>query len=105
MTQPELNWSVRLFTIILLPGLLGGCMLMHSRGHGEHAGLPKTAVCPVCRTSLKVSKRTPRATSGGRLYFFASEEHLREFIKEPSRFPSSAAQAPSQGHDHGGGQP
>ncbi|MBI4375090.1 MAG: YHS domain-containing protein [Elusimicrobia bacterium] len=88
-------------------------MLMHAKGdgcmggHGDgHAGSPARAVCPVCGTDLKVDARTPRASHGGKLYYFASEDHLREFIKNPSRFPSQQPDgAPATGHDEHGGQP
>lgn len=104
MPHPVLDWLVRLSVVGLVSGLLGGCMLMHGRGHGDdgHAGAPRQATCPVCGTTLKVGKRTPRATFKGSLRYFASEAHLREFISDPSRFPSPPAQsdAPAAGGHH-----
>ncbi|MBI4424397.1 MAG: YHS domain-containing protein [Elusimicrobia bacterium] len=56
-------------------------------GHGdEHSGAPTSATCPVCGSQLKIDERTPRATYGGKLHYFASEDHLREFMKDPDRF-------------------
>lgn len=98
---------------VVLSSLLGGCMLMHARdggcmgGHGdEHAGAAVRAVCPVCGTALKVDERTPRASHGGQLYYFASEDHLREFLRDPSRFPSQQPDGSSGAtHDGHGGKP
>ena len=100
-------------TIVTLAALSSGCMLMHARdggcmgGHGDgHAGTPSRATCPVCGTELKVDERTSRASLGGKLYYFAGEDHLREFIKDPGRFtPKPDEQPPSAGHEGHGGRP
>ena len=106
MARPMLSSVVRLFVLAVISSLLNGCMLMHTRDHGERrGGLPQRAVCPVCRTQLKISERSPRATHGGQLYFFASEDHLREFIKDPSRFalrPAGDAASDAAHEGHGG---
>lgn len=103
MPHPVLDWLVRLSVVGLVSGLLGGCMLMHGRSHEDgHAGAPRQAICPVCGTTLKVGKRTPRATHKGSLLYFASEAHLREFISDPSRFPPRPAHndVPAAGGGH-----
>ncbi len=86
--------------LLIIVSALSGCMAMHARGHGDgHEGTPSRAACPVCGTELKVGKRTPRASHAGRLYYFAGEEHLREFIKAPARYPDRAPDQPM--HDGG----
>lgn len=81
-------------------------MLMHPRdggcmgGHGDSHGEPAHAVCPVCGSELKVADRTPRATSGGRLKYFPSEEHTREFLGDPAKYADKAEPRPSG--EHGG---
>lgn len=73
-------------------------------GHGEgHTAAPIRAVCPVCGTKLDVGEGTPRATYGGKLYYFVSEDHLREFLKDPAKFPSQPNSTTVTGHEHGGG--
>lgn len=81
---------------LLSAGLLSGCMLMHAKdggcmsGHGEHAEAHSAVSCPVCGTELKVDPATPRASHEGRLYYFSSEDHLKQFVNQPERFIKKA---------------
>lgn len=94
-------------------GLSSGCLLMHARGggcmgdHGDGHGSASTeAVCPACGAKVKVDERTPRATHRGKLLYFASEEHLREFLKDSSRYPVRQPEgSPEGGHAGHGGAP
>lgn len=73
-------------------GLMGGgCGGMMGGGHGVHqnhqpAPEIKAISCPVCGNSLTVSERTPRMTHVGTLYYFDTEEHLKQFIDDPDQF-------------------
>lgn len=89
-------------------GGMGGCG-MAGGGHGGHAGHEAadvaTAVCPVCAMEIAVGTKTPRATYGGILYYFASEEHERLFIADPQKYLKPGASgvpggAGSETHDH-----
>lgn len=63
-------------------------MGMHGAGHGGHGDHQEveTFACPVCKMDLKVSDSTPRATYQGKLYYFDSEDHLKEFFQDPQKY-------------------
>lgn len=70
-------------------------------GHGDkHGAAHADAVCPVCGAKMRVEDGTPRASHAGTLYFLDTEDHLRAFVAEPSRYLKSSAK-----HEHPGGTP
>lgn len=94
-----------IFSFFLL--MLNGCALMHGAGmpgcggmsHGSHDSSNETehkhkekekaaapqAVCPVCKMEFEINDDTPRTNYKGKLYYFDSEEHLKQFINEENK--------------------
>lgn len=97
--------------VLGLASFSSGCMLMHARDGGRMGhprdGHASAAACPVCGNKVAVDERTPRATHKGRLLYFASEAHLREFIEDPSRYraPRQSAEPIGGSHSGHGGAP
>lgn len=60
------------------------------RGDESIADVRPTAVCPVCRSALVVSEKTPRATYHERHYYFVSEDHEQRFLSDPERYLEGA---------------
>lgn len=78
-----------------LMGLMMGVMMLGGHRLGKTArkpdSAPRTAACPVSGNRLSVSTGTVQATVGGRVYYFDSEEHQREFVLSPEKFLSASS--------------
>jgi YHS domain-containing protein len=86
-----------LYAVVLASLALAGCSTAGSRPLNASSSGKAHAECVVCKhendlacVDIEVDDRTPRATMGGREYFFCSEDCRSECLKHPAKYVSPA---------------
>lgn len=69
---------------IIMMGAMGAAVLIGAVKWPFNSA--KAAKCPVCGTKVRISEDTPEAVYKGTAYYFKSEDHELEFLKEPEKF-------------------
>lgn len=77
--------------LALMGAMMGGMFLFGHRAvqgsANRETSEPATAVCPVSGNRIAISSAAVQATVGGKVYYFDDEEHQREFVLNPEKFP------------------
>lgn len=69
---------------IIMMGAMGAAVLIGAVKWPFHSAA--SARCPVCGTKVRITDDTPKAAYKGKSYYFKSEEHEFEFLREPEKF-------------------
>ena len=83
--------------IVMMGGMLLGGRWIGRKAVDHDNKTAEIAVCPVSGSHIAISSSAAQATVGGRVYYFDNEEHLRDFVLNPEKFPLDGAKKGARG--------